>query len=85
MQISTTSRYLNIQEICQRVAGHVNIDQGGLSSLVALALTCRAFKEPALDALWSDIKDISPYIRLFPDDAWELNLAAESETIVRCD
>ncbi|KAF8436244.1 hypothetical protein L210DRAFT_3452279 [Boletus edulis BED1] len=34
--------------------------------LAALARTCRAFKEPALDVLWSVIFDLSPLARCLP-------------------
>lgn len=35
--------------------------------LAALARTCRAFKEPALDILWSDLQDPSPLLRCLPE------------------
>ena len=33
------------------------------AALAALARTCRAFKEPALDVLWRDLIDLSPLAR----------------------
>ena len=33
------------------------------STLYALAMTCRTFKEPALDALWSILYSIEPLLR----------------------
>ncbi|KAF8135769.1 hypothetical protein EV363DRAFT_1321586 [Boletus edulis] len=35
--------------------------------LAGLARTCRAFKEPALDVLWSVLEDLSPLARCLPD------------------
>ncbi|KAF8434139.1 hypothetical protein L210DRAFT_3485675, partial [Boletus edulis BED1] len=37
------------------------------SDLVALARTCRAFKEPALDILWEQLDDLSPIARCLPE------------------
>jgi hypothetical protein len=34
--------------------------------LVALATTCRVFKEPALDVLWAELKDTTPLARCLP-------------------
>ncbi|KAJ6463441.1 hypothetical protein C8R45DRAFT_878305 [Mycena sanguinolenta] len=39
---------------------------GRLQTLVALATTCRAFKEPALDALWENLRDLECVLQLFP-------------------
>ncbi|KAG8213563.1 hypothetical protein J3R82DRAFT_10217 [Butyriboletus roseoflavus] len=37
------------------------------SDLAALARTCQAFKEPALDVLWSELPDLSALARCVPD------------------
>lgn len=39
-------------------------------ALLSLALTCRAFHEPALAMLWSELNGIYPLLRFFPEDAW---------------
>lgn len=39
-------------------------------SLAWLARTCRAFEEPALDALWKVIAGLEPLTRLLPDSMW---------------
>ena len=36
------------------------------SDLPALARTCRAFKEPALDLLWEELPDPSPLVQCLP-------------------
>ncbi|KAF8547386.1 hypothetical protein OG21DRAFT_1424933 [Imleria badia] len=41
-------------------------------TLARLARTCRAFEEPALDALWKVIDGSEPLVRLFPDLVWIL-------------
>lgn len=35
-----------------------------------LALTCKAFSEPALDALWREISGMMDLIHLLPADLW---------------
>lgn len=39
--------------------------------LAALARTCRAFSEPALDRLWQNQLNLYPLVRTFPPDAVE--------------
>ncbi|KAF8552009.1 hypothetical protein OG21DRAFT_1466366 [Imleria badia] len=38
--------------------------------LAALARTCRAFKEPALDMIWDDLNDLTPLVRCLPESSW---------------
>lgn len=33
---------------------------------LALATTCRAFKEPALDILWEELPSLAPLVRCLP-------------------
>ena len=46
---------------------HANAD------LAALARTCRAFKEPALDILWKVLRDLSPLARCLPEASHRLS------------
>lgn len=39
----------------------------GVSNLVSLARTCRAFKDPALNMLWEVLNDLSPLAQCLPD------------------
>ncbi|KAF8554788.1 hypothetical protein OG21DRAFT_1508568 [Imleria badia] len=39
-------------------------------TLARLARTCRAFQEPALDALWKVLLGLEPLARLLPDSMW---------------
>ncbi|KAF8062193.1 hypothetical protein FPV67DRAFT_1654822, partial [Lyophyllum atratum] len=41
----------------------------GSQTLLNLALTCKLFKEPALDVLWHTIQALQPLIRCLPADA----------------
>jgi hypothetical protein len=37
------------------------------ATMAALARTCRAFKEPALDVLWEDIEELRPLLLCLPE------------------
>ncbi|KAF8549412.1 hypothetical protein OG21DRAFT_1447879 [Imleria badia] len=61
---------LQIQEILCNIFGHCRLPTSWhthTSDLPALARTCRAFKEPALDVLWKELLDPSPLVRCLPD------------------
>ncbi|KAH7929497.1 hypothetical protein BV22DRAFT_130028 [Leucogyrophana mollusca] len=40
------------------------------ADLASLARTCRIFRDPALDSLWSFLKSFDPLIRCLPQDLW---------------
>ncbi|KAG2074692.1 hypothetical protein BDR04DRAFT_1071132 [Suillus decipiens] len=42
-------------------------------SLPALASTCRAFKHPALNALWRDLQSVEPLVKCLPSDLFSIN------------
>jgi hypothetical protein len=65
---------LLISEILSNIISHITVDEqpgvwpveyvkSSAPTLFALALTCRAFSEPALDALWKDFKGVEPLMR----------------------
>ena len=60
---------LEIQEILLNIFGHCYLSyrQRETSVLAGLARTCRAFKEPALDALWRELVDLSPLAQCLPE------------------
>ena len=43
-----------------------------LRGILALALTCKAFLEPALDQLWRRQLNLVNLIKTLPQDSWEL-------------
>ena len=43
-----------------------------LRNVLALALTCRAFLEPALDQLWRRQLNLFNLLKTLPSDAWEV-------------
>ncbi|KAF8552927.1 hypothetical protein OG21DRAFT_1415212, partial [Imleria badia] len=42
-------------------------------TLTALARTCNAFKEPALDVLWFDLDDLTSLVRCLPEASLNSN------------
>ncbi|KAF8441546.1 hypothetical protein L210DRAFT_3644823 [Boletus edulis BED1] len=62
---------LEIPEILLDIFGRCRYPGTGAetasSDLPALARTCRAFKEPALDLLWKNLPDPSPIVRCLPE------------------
>ncbi|KAG1791798.1 uncharacterized protein BJ212DRAFT_1293645 [Suillus subaureus] len=42
-------------------------------TLLALALTCKSFTEPALDLLWRHLDRLEPLIRCLPQSLWKWN------------
>jgi hypothetical protein len=42
-------------------------------SLPALASTCRAFKHPALNALWRDLQSMEPLVKCLPSDLFSID------------
>lgn len=45
-------------------------DKAGRRALAVLARTCRAFSEPALDALWFRLHSLRPFVLCLPTKAW---------------
>ncbi|KAG1837625.1 hypothetical protein DFJ58DRAFT_620385, partial [Suillus subalutaceus] len=43
----------------------------GNKTLVALALTCKSFTEPALKLLWQDLPGLAPLIKCLPRSLWK--------------
>ncbi|EIW81804.1 hypothetical protein CONPUDRAFT_164571 [Coniophora puteana RWD-64-598 SS2] len=42
-------------------------------TLSALARTCRAFNESALDALWENVASLDAFVKCLPSNAWKIN------------
>ena len=51
---------------------HVGRPFGIALDLVALARTCRMFKEPALDVLWSELSDLCPLAQCLPEVSYQI-------------
>ncbi|KAF8125009.1 hypothetical protein EV363DRAFT_1270918 [Boletus edulis] len=73
-------RALEIQEILLNIFGHCHYPT---TDLAALARTCRAFKDPALDVLWETLPDLSPLAQCVPE-ASQLLWAARGDPESYC-
>lgn len=79
VRITSTKRMyhaLEVDEILLNIFAHCNSPRfkhshgrpwGVAIDLVALARTCRIFKEPALDVLWSELSDLCPLAQCLPE------------------
>ena len=59
---------------CLSIPEVLRLAFGGLAKkkdLLAVALTCRAFLEPALDNIWREITLFDPLLACLPQDLWE--------------
>lgn len=64
---------LEISEILEVIIDHVFMSSEGMEGMravVALALTCRDFLDPALNRLWHTQESLDPLIRTLPPTAW---------------
>ncbi|KAF9038512.1 hypothetical protein BJ165DRAFT_394038 [Panaeolus papilionaceus] len=57
---------LRIPELLSEIFQYLADDWGRPCAALAGALTCKAFLSPALDALWNELPDIRPIIKLIP-------------------
>ena len=66
---------LRLEEILLNIFGHCHSrttinrqrpPRRGIADLAVLARTCRTFKEPALDVLWTELVNLSPLARCLP-------------------
>jgi hypothetical protein len=62
--VTTMHRCLKIEEILCIISKFTRCK----SDLIALALTCRILRDPALEALWEHLQDLGPLIRCLPED-----------------
>ena len=68
----SASEVAEIDEILANVAQHLpspyGIDEDSRWSLTAMALACRAFYEPAMNANWHTIEDVGQFFDTLPAD-----------------
>ena len=73
---------LRVQEIVRNIVesidGYENrlglLSQDALSTVHALAITCKSFQDPALDRLWSCQDSLRPLMQCLPSSKWSLDL-----------
>lgn len=69
--VSPTHRALLVSEIAENIAGNaLATDDGPNRTLTALALTCKALYEPAMDISWQHVTNFNRLLRCFPPDTW---------------
>ncbi|EIW74832.1 hypothetical protein CONPUDRAFT_169777 [Coniophora puteana RWD-64-598 SS2] len=77
-------RVLLVAELLDNIFGNLSAEFERLiggpndGTLLALATTCRTFKEPALNALWENLPEIDTLIKCLPRDAWEASVDQET-------
>jgi hypothetical protein len=59
---------LRILEVIDNISLHV-----GNGSLPALASTCRAFENPALNVLWRNLESVEPIVKCLPSELFSYN------------
>jgi hypothetical protein len=62
---------LQITEILTNIFDSYNDETPDKITLRNLALVCKIFHEPALDALWKFQQSIWTLLKTFPGDLWE--------------
>jgi hypothetical protein len=67
------ARTMSILELRQEIFQLVDRDLSRKKTLLALAVTCKSFTEPALDLLWRELDLFSPLIRCLPPSLWKLD------------
>lgn len=62
---------------------HQIVDQAGHNTrmLLALALACRAFSEPALDTLWSTQVGLGYLVECLPSDLWTVSKGTQGTLV----
>lgn len=68
LAIQTMHRCLQIEEILRNV---LECHADAPESLVNMALTCRAFYEPAMYIRWRTLRSLEPLMRLLPRHKWD--------------
>ncbi|EIW74833.1 hypothetical protein CONPUDRAFT_147462 [Coniophora puteana RWD-64-598 SS2] len=77
-------RVLLVAELLDNIFGNLSAEFDRLfggpndGTLLALATTCRTFKEPALNALWENLLMIDSLIKCLHKDAWEPSVDQET-------
>lgn len=75
---------LGVLDIVRNVFQLVYDESGnGPKNVAVLAITCRAFKDPALDVLWRTMLTLAPLIMCLPEDAWEIKVENHKRVLVR--
>ncbi|KAG1834788.1 hypothetical protein EV424DRAFT_522215 [Suillus variegatus] len=73
--LPASTRCIMIPELLWKIFEQVNVFDPFVGStaktLLALALTCKLFSEPALDLVWRNLHGFEPLIRCLPKSLWK--------------
>jgi hypothetical protein len=61
---------LQIAEILTKIFASYDDDKESIKTLYSLALACKIFHEPALNALWRFQRSFVTLVKTFPKDLW---------------
>ncbi|OAX31743.1 hypothetical protein K503DRAFT_750464 [Rhizopogon vinicolor AM-OR11-026] len=71
--LPASARALSISELRWKIFQLVDWEPSRKKTLPALALTCKSFTRPALDALWKELDGLGPLVRCLPQSLWKLD------------
>jgi hypothetical protein len=71
---------LEVNELVALICQFLHQDRKNRKSLVAFATTCKAFRDPALSILWSNLTTLVPLVKCLPIDVWEMKPVDPSQT-----
>lgn len=75
---------LRISEVLSQIFDYALLtpEDGRLSALRSLALTCKAFSYPALGILWRNATSLVPLLKCLPEEFWEIKESDAGETML---
>ena len=75
---------LRISEVLSHIFDYALLtpDDGRLSALRSLALTCKAFEDPALTILWRNMVSLVPLVKCLPEELWEIEIVNNGDSIL---
>ncbi|KAH9922055.1 uncharacterized protein B0H18DRAFT_526381 [Fomitopsis serialis] len=75
-------RALAVPELLRMILDHTGGEQPYLPALLAFALTCHAFLEPALDIIWHFQNGLGHLVECLPEKFWEASESAHSPALM---
>lgn len=66
-----THRCWELDEIIRAIAAHLVFDKARASA-VSLASCSKSLEEPALGEVWRGLSSLTPLVKCFPPEVWEI-------------
>ncbi|KAF7977685.1 hypothetical protein HWV62_2930 [Athelia sp. TMB] len=75
---------LRISEVLSHIFDYALLtpNDGRLRALRSLALTCKAFEDPALTILWRNMVSLVPLVKCLPEELWEIEIDNNGNSIL---